>query len=139
MIGFAGGLNLYGYVGGNPVNWVDPLGLFNGLLPGLGPKGHHERNKYQEGKCPSIEPTYESSWYSEGYSSIHNGNSYRGIGSNRRAQCAYDPKTGKLIQEKEFEGTYDYSPPYNDDGSVSIPGAVGHAVVDFLPWVLFGN
>jgi RHS repeat-associated protein len=27
-IGFAGGdLNLYNYVGANPVNWVDPLGL----------------------------------------------------------------------------------------------------------------
>ncbi|MEM5789899.1 MAG: RHS repeat-associated core domain-containing protein [Syntrophobacteraceae bacterium] len=26
-IGYSGGMNLYGYVGGNPVNWVDPLGL----------------------------------------------------------------------------------------------------------------
>jgi RHS repeat-associated protein len=26
-IGEAGGLNLYGYVGGNPVRWIDPLGL----------------------------------------------------------------------------------------------------------------
>ncbi|MGE0495511.1 MAG: RHS repeat-associated core domain-containing protein, partial [Vulcanimicrobiota bacterium] len=26
-ISFAGGLNLYGYVGGNPVNGVDPAGL----------------------------------------------------------------------------------------------------------------
>ncbi|GEM_PF-5378279 len=26
-IGFAGGINLYGYVGNNPVNWVDPWGF----------------------------------------------------------------------------------------------------------------
>jgi uncharacterized protein RhaS with RHS repeats len=25
-IGYAGGMNMYGYVGGDPVNFVDPLG-----------------------------------------------------------------------------------------------------------------
>lgn len=36
-IGYAGGLNLYGYCGGNPVNGIDPLGLrswYDGLLNG---------------------------------------------------------------------------------------------------------
>lgn len=31
-IGYAGGLNLYGYVGNNPTGWVDPSGLSKGIL-----------------------------------------------------------------------------------------------------------
>jgi len=35
-IGYTGGLNLYTYLGNNPLNWVDPRGLF-GISPGPKP------------------------------------------------------------------------------------------------------
>jgi RHS repeat-associated protein len=36
-IRFAGGFNLYDYVGGDPVNWTDPEGLYLGQMPPLPP------------------------------------------------------------------------------------------------------
>ncbi|MDH4155407.1 MAG: RHS repeat-associated core domain-containing protein [Nitrospira sp.] len=36
-IGLAGGLNLYGYVGSNPVNAIDPMGLIAPAVPLVAP------------------------------------------------------------------------------------------------------
>jgi RHS repeat-associated protein len=50
-IGFAGGdSNLYGYVGGNPVSWVDPWGLVNAVRSGTVTRvGWQNPNNHNQG------------------------------------------------------------------------------------------
>lgn len=38
-IGYVGGMNMYAYVGNDPVNWIDPLGLDPGICIGVPPQG----------------------------------------------------------------------------------------------------
>jgi RHS repeat-associated protein len=55
-IGFAGGMNLFAYVGNSPVNWIDPLG-FGSTIWGPDPESGH-------GGCPvginCVDPGYAS-------------------------------------------------------------------------------
>lgn len=147
-IGFDGGdSNLYVYVANDPINFIDQSGLYRGLFPGKGPDKHHNRNSNQS--CPPREPSEnqcysDGGWDNEGKSPTHGGyNSYRGTGGNKGYQCVYDD-SGDLVTDKEYEGTYDYISPYNDDGFWSNPFTgvarpIGHFVVDVIPWIIFGN
>ncbi len=137
-LGEDGGINLYGFVENDPVNWVDPWGLWKGFAPGRAGGKHHNRNKHQEGKCPPKRPCEEDNWMSEGKSPTHGGfESLRGTGTNLGYQCVYD-NDGNLVTDPEFEGTYDYWPPYQEDGNVLIDVPM-HFLNDVFPWIIGGN
>lgn len=144
-IGELGGLNLYGFVGNNPVNLIDPYGLYEGLFPNWGPKWHHKRNQFQH--CPPTEPGKgeggcrdDENWINDRLGSLtHGGNaSYRGTGPNKGAQCVYD-ENGLLVRENEYEGTYDFFPPYFDNGIPNPFNMPYHVIFDMFPSLLFGN
>jgi len=47
-IGEEGGINLYGYVGNNPLNWIDPLGLITVVIPGAGPQDKGSNKAFKD-------------------------------------------------------------------------------------------
>jgi RHS repeat-associated protein len=57
-IGLAGGLNLFAYVGGDPVNWIDPMGLHETVINPF-PHDHSEEpskvdsERYAETRTPT--------------------------------------------------------------------------------------
>jgi hypothetical protein len=58
--------------------------------------------------------------------------------------CRNSPRraSGGLVTDPENEGSFDYFPPYNPDGSLgweNIPDVAGHVLYDVIPWILWGN
>jgi RHS repeat-associated protein len=51
-----GGINLYGYVGGDPLNWVDPLGL----SPLNNPVERHVLSHASRGNWSEVQHTFET-------------------------------------------------------------------------------
>ncbi|MCF8723595.1 hypothetical protein LQ236_001615 [Nitrospina gracilis] len=143
--------NLYGYTSNDPINFIDRLGLdgekpdigkWRGFFPGEGPAWHYNRNKNQT--CPPFEwqcaNKNSTNWFFEGRSGFHGGKrSYRGISTiNRGSQCVFN-SDGSLDTNPYTEGTFDYFPPYDNQGNVSPLGIINHFENDVIPWILFGS
>ncbi len=140
-IGFAGGdSNLYGYVFSDPVNFVDPLGLWFW-------DWHTARNLYN--KCPKEKPHEKedgnfydcdgNKWNPDNVGSskkFHGYNkgkrTFRGIEKFEGSQCTYNPD-GTLDDSSSEMGTYDFISP---DGFWSM---LGHFGLDVLPHLIDGN
>jgi len=60
-IGLQGGMNTYGYVGGNPVNYIDPYGLFASSIPGVAIR--NPRAVATAAAACGIDPNAVAGWY----------------------------------------------------------------------------
>jgi RHS repeat-associated protein len=142
-MGFVDGPNVYAFVGNNPVNFVDPYGLWKGFFPGQGPEWHHEGRQARNNvsTLPTTRPTNDlGSWASEGEMATHGGlESFRGMGSNAGRQAVYD-KAGNLVVTGEDAGSFDYYSPYFTSIPVlDLNTAAKHFLIDVVPWILWGN
>jgi len=128
-IGLSGGIATYGYAYVNPNRFTDP----DGLCP-LCPIVHWTRNQWNQ---PVDFETAKEEWTpsTPEESAFHRQN---GASSNRKYtspygfhEGVYDCK-GTLVEDSLNKGTFNFAP-------ANFAGGYPHAILDILPWFLFGN
>jgi uncharacterized protein RhaS with RHS repeats len=130
-IGIAGGLNLYGYANGDPINFSDPFGLDPDPVSSFwiwAVKNHYGRAQGNSANgAPSGTPGSGWDVQSRELSAFHGRRNTKYLSSDKRFEAVLrpdgSPETDPALLATENYGTNRWS----------------HSVFDIAPWVLFGN
>jgi hypothetical protein len=144
-IGLAGGLNLYGFAGGDPVNYADPFGLcpcgaLAGVLGAVGKAAGKiaagiELNALRAELAASAPTTAEAARQA-GYSPRSSAMSmYHQIGPGAEGNVVWEGPGGR---EAVYNGDALVTHPTNR-GSHNFGTGVDHVLIDVIPFLLVGN
>lgn len=138
-IGYGDGLNWYSYVKGDPVNYVDPLGLcglcivsgrVSEAMTNLAQGFHYGRNQYNI-NLPQKMPVNDPNWIKQPdkLNKFHDPkNNVKYLSKDGKREAVYNRKTGSLVTNPSTEGTYNYG-----------ANPVSHTILDIVPWVFWGS
>jgi RHS repeat-associated protein len=119
-IGFAGGgVNLYGYVSNNPVNWVDPLGLTANCPPHE--DGIVSNNGFVRYGSNSIRRFFEKKYHCGFHCYLENRNEY--CPKDPGAECCYDESKLLVTKGHRYAGCMGSNDDYRCN---SISGCWNH-------------
>jgi RHS repeat-associated protein len=152
------GANWFAYVNNDPVNYIDPWGLFslNGVWVAITEwhyEGRDEKNKTTETPEEIAESARNNlgGWTKEDRDIFHQGKNddiHDTKYTNRDGrEVVIDGATGKIDTNPETRGTYNYVDPgvapekWNDIAGWAEYGtrAVGHFFADVVPYAILGN
>lgn len=133
-IGLAGGLNLYGYAGGDPVNFSDPFGLCPACWVVGGALLHWGRNLFNRGQELASPQQADSAGYTSRpaeksvFHTQGDGNTGNTVWTKGGHEVVFDAN-GKVVNDDLNGGTFNYC-PQND---------LVHGICDVVPYLLLGN